>query len=428
MIGKNDPAYGANDAGRNGQESKGNYNINEFTDNVNNKKGRTYRHTVPTEIVLNEDEEESFLEYSGKLIDSGTDAETADYIASQEILRKRIINSKRGGRFIKLDGMKIEPSKWVVKNCIQEGDFVMFYGDTATYKSFMSIALAACVATGKDFYGLPVRRKGAVYYIAAEGLHGLHKRFIAWAQENAPIKGTPIYFYDGVVNLLEASDALAAALEKAIKEETELPRLIIVDTWARSLGDDDSDTQAANEGIGRLDGIRKSFGIAILIVHHVGHQNKDRARGASSLRAAVDVEYRMELDRDKNILFTNTKSKETELLPTKAFKARSVKLLDDGGGYILNEDGEIETSAVLDLIEGYTEPVEGIGANQEWVLQALKETENGNIDIKELCQKFKNETNKRKCQFDQAVDGLLAKNSVHLNSGLIFLRKTDEGK
>jgi putative DNA primase/helicase len=32
------------------------------------------------------------------------------------------------------------------------------------------------------------------------------------------------------------------------------------------------------------------LGAAVLLVHHSGHGDKDRARGSSAIRAAVDVE------------------------------------------------------------------------------------------------------------------------------------------
>jgi len=404
-------------------------NVNSRKNNKN-KINRIFEFTLPHNIRLTQDDYEAVMEHAGRLISDGVERDAATFAAINGILDGR--KSRAAGktpRFVKIGGAEIKPVRWVVKNFLEAGALGMVFGDSGTCKSFLSVALSACIATGRDFYGMPVKRKGAVYYIAAEGQSGIIRRFRAWGQENRPILDAPLYRYEGAVNLSAAADILIKALDEAIKAETEPAALAVIDTWARSLGDDDSDTSAAAEGLAKVDQIRATFpDMAVLIIHHTGHANKDRARGASLLHAAVDGEYRLEVDRERNIIMSNTKSKESELLPPMAFKARSVKLIDDGGGYILNEDGEIETSAVLDMVENYATPVEGIGANQEWILQALKETENGNMCIKELCQKFKNEINKRKCQFDQAVDGLLIKNNIHLNGGLVFLGKTDEGK
>ena len=374
---------------------------------------------------------EAMTEYAGKLMDSGIDKTEADLAALKAILEKRKPehepgkNPKKGARFVKIGGAAVTPIRWIVKNFLEVGALGMVFGDSGTYKSFLTVALSACIATGKDFYGMPVRRKGAVYYIAAEGQAGIIRRFRAWSQENMSILDAPLYRYDGMVNLSVAADVLIKALEEATKTETEPPILAVIDTWSRALGEDDSDTTAAAEGLSKLDEIRARFpDMAVLVIHHTGHTNKDRARGASLLHAAVDSEYRLEVDKERNIIMTNTKSKESELLPPMAFHARGVKLLADGGVYILSEDGEVETSAVLEAVKNYVPPIDGVGLNQKWVLDTLTEADNQMIEIHELREMFKRETGKtHKGVFDQAVDGLIIKNLIHLTSGFVCLKK-----
>ena len=363
---------------------------------------------------LTPDEWDIFTEHAGKLIASGIDEKEADFKAWNYVLDKRKPKEKKINYFLKISGAAITPIRWVVKNFIEVGALGMIFGDSGTYKSFLSVALSASIATGHDFLGMPVRRKGAVYYVAAEGQSGLIRRFRAWSQENKPIIDAPIYRYIGGVNLLEAAHVLSAALEEAIKTEPEPPVLAVIDTWSRSLGDDDSDTSAAAEGLSKVDELRAKFpDMAFLIIHHTGHSNKERARGASLLRAAVDCEYRLELDKDRNIIMTNTKSKESEPMPTIAFKAKSVSLLHDDGRCILTEDGEIEASAVLERIE-YKQPIDGVGLNQKWILEKLEKAEGNVIELSELISAFKYETNKRKSHFDQSLESLEIKNLVYL--------------
>jgi hypothetical protein len=88
-----------------------------------------------------------------------------------------------------------------------------------------------------------------VYYIAAEGQDGMIRRFRAWGQENEAILGAPLYRYEGAVNLSVAADVLITALDEAVKVEPEPLVLAVIDTWARSPGDDDSDTAAAADGV-----------------------------------------------------------------------------------------------------------------------------------------------------------------------------------
>jgi hypothetical protein len=367
---------------------------------------------------------EAVDEYAGKLVDSGMGRKEATLAALDAILggQKPEGQARKGPRFVKIGGAEITPVRWVVKNFLEAGALGMIFGDSGTYKSFLTVSLSACIATGHDFYGLPVRRKGAVYYVAAEGQNGIIRRFRAWGQENSPIADAPLYRYEGAVNLSVAADVLIKALDEAVKAETEPPALAVIDTWARSLGEDDSDTSAAAEGLAKVDEIRARFpDMAVLIIHHTGHANKDRARGASLLHAAVDSEYRLEVDKERNIVMTNTKSKESEPLPPMAFKARGVKLLGDGGGYILNEDGEIETSAVLEAVD-YVPPVEGLGVNQDWILETLRGADDENLTYEDLLKAWKQKMpGKRKQELDVPLNSLEGRGIVYRNLGFICL-------
>ena len=307
-----------------------------------------------------------------------------------ELLKGLLEAEKKRPHFERIGNAAITILVWIVKGILEAGALGMIFGDSGTYKSFLSVALSACIATGRAFYGHPVKR-GAVYYIAAEGGAGIIRRFRAWAQENCmDITSAPIYRYTGAVNLLDQADVLAAALDDTIDAETEPPALAVIDTWSRALTGDDSDTAAA-EGLARLDQIRAKFpGLAILIIHHTGHREKTRARGASLIHAAVDSEFRVEKDAAGTIIFTNTKSKESELIPPMAFKARGVNLLANDGCFLLNEAGEIETSAVLDSID-YAPPIgeSGLGKNQERILEALNGIEGRNMMPADLLEVLK---------------------------------------
>jgi hypothetical protein len=50
------------------------------------------------------------------------------------------------------------------------------YGDPAVGKSFIGIEAAAAIATGANFYGLPVKNPGPVIYLCGEGQAGINRR------------------------------------------------------------------------------------------------------------------------------------------------------------------------------------------------------------------------------------------------------------
>ena len=347
-----------------------------------------------------------------------------------KLLKETFELEKNRPHFERIGNAVISRLDWLVKKIIEAGSLLMIFGDSGTFKSFIAIALAACIATGREFYGYPVK-KGAVYYIAAEGSAGIIRRFQAWSQENGEsIVNAPLYRYTAAPNLVDNAETLIAALESSIEEETEPPALAIIDTWSRSLGGDDSATTESAEGLNKLDTIRMKFpGLAILIVHHTGHTNKDRARGASLLHAAVDSEFRVEKNKDGIIILTNTKSKESELLPPMAFQPKGVNLLADKGRYLLNEDGEIETSVVLDAID-YDAPAgenSGLGKNQENILEILRNTEGQHMEAGDLLETFKKRYGVKKDAFDKAVSSLEKRELVHRNVGFICLGKSKEG-
>jgi hypothetical protein len=234
-----------------------------------------------------------------------------------------------------------------------------------------------------------------------------------------------LYRYTGAVNLCEAVDILINALEDTIETETEPPILAVFDTWSRSLGGDDSVTSDAAEGLHKLDLIREKFpGLAIMIIHHTGHKEKERARGAYLLHAAVDSEFRIKKETNGNIIFTNTKSKESKLLPSIAFKAREVMLLSDDERLLRNDDKEIMASVILDAID-FTPPITGgtfLGKNQKLILEALCNAEGQSMKQEDLLETLKNHRFKmKKDAFDKVIQGLKDRELVHDEAGSLCI-------
>ncbi|GMO63132.1 MAG: hypothetical protein Ta2A_10130 [Treponemataceae bacterium] len=283
----------------------------------------------------------------------------------------------------RIGAIPLTAPQWLVKNFLELSSFSSLYGDSDSGKSFFAIALAFAVATGTDFYGHAVLRQGSVLYLAQEGQNGLARRFNACSIRNGvSIKDAPLF--TNALNLQLLDDASVLSLIEAISEQVEqlgsVPSLLVLDTWSRVLGGDDSSTTDSARGVAVVDALRKKFeGMTVLVVHHSGH-DKTRARGWSGLRAAVDTEYRQSRGEDGIIRVENSKNKEAARIDGLAFEFADVEL------GIFDEDGEQVTSAILNQIEyapegkGKTEPK---GKNQKIALEVLKDllTESGKKEV-----------------------------------------------
>jgi hypothetical protein len=276
-------------------------------------------------------------------------------------------------RFSRLGSIAIKPVSWLVNGLIEANSFSTLYGDSGAGKSFLAIELAACIATATPFHGKPVKQ-GPVIYMAGEGHSGLARRFKAWSiVRGVSLEKAPLFLSEGAIALINPTvmGPVCGALDKLIKEIGQNPALVILDTWSRVLGGDDSAPSDAAAGVAALDGLRAKYGnFAAMVVHHEGHQ-KGRGRGWSGLRAAVDMEYRAERGADGLLRLECTKAKDTSVMDPMAFQFMGVALS------IRNESGEPITSAVLNKVDCEPAPksdnkTANLGKNQAKALDILK--------------------------------------------------------
>lgn len=252
----------------------------------------------------------------------------------------------KGFALIRLSEITLTPPKWLVRPVIELDSLAMLFGDPASGKTFVAVDLTCCVVTGEAFHGFS-SIVAPVVYVAGEGRHGLKKRFMAWSirhqinLDNSPlfISNMPAAFLDhgSVESVMDAIDKVEA--------EHGAPGLIVIDTVARNFGGgDENSTADMSAFIQAADLLREKYRAAILLVHHSGHGDKTRARGAMALKGALDFEYRLVRGNDGVIRADCTKCKDHEPLDPMAFNLRPVDLpMED-------DDGNPVTSAVLDQV------------------------------------------------------------------------------
>ena len=223
----------------------------------------------------------------------------------------------------------IKPIQWLIENYLETDALSMVFGPPGGGKSFCTVDMACCVATGTPWHGMPVKQ-GAVFYIAGEGHNGLARRFAAWEKSHGTKldDSIPLYKSNRAVMLLseDAAQNLADEVARMIKETGCVPVLVIIDTLARNFGDGDENTQKdAGRYIEHLDTyIRRPYQCNVMTVHHSGH-DMDRARGSSAFKGAMDQEIWVKGAAGR-IDLKMTKMKDAEIPADKKFKISQIGL------------------------------------------------------------------------------------------------------
>lgn len=78
---------------------------------------------------------------------------------------------------------KLPPPSWLVDDIIPETGIGVIYGESGSYKSFLTIDLLAHIGNGRAWFGKDTKKK-PVIYIALEGNAGIPKRIKAWKIHN----------------------------------------------------------------------------------------------------------------------------------------------------------------------------------------------------------------------------------------------------
>ncbi|WP_156842821.1 AAA family ATPase [Novosphingobium aquimarinum] len=314
--------------------------------------------------------------------------------------------SSKRNLFVRVADLQASPPVFLIDDIMEVDSTACLFGDPGSGKSLIAMDMAACIATGQEFHGHKVK-PGSVFYIAGEGQNGLRRRFAAWeALQDKSLKDAALFSSTASVRLLDddsVSEAVGAIDQLATRYG--MPRLIVIDTLARNFGaGDENSTEAMNKFVAALDRLRERYaGSTILIVHHSGHGDKQRARGSSVLRGAIDCEYKVEKTGDK-VTLTNSKMKDA-----KPPSAMSFVLSQEAGSVGLEYTGassdkiSIHDRMALDALAA----IGGAGTKDEWRGRFYERHQSDKIDTK------------RKA-FDRVVKSLVTRQAVQLDGGEVY--------
>jgi len=290
---------------------------------------------------------------------------------------------KRKSKLTRVAEIECRPPAWLIRGALEQDTLSLLFGDPGAGKSFLALDWALRLATGTPWRGHEVK-KTPVVYVCGEGHNGFGRRVKAWQQYNGVDLTDAELFIAPAVPMTDAGQLgdLLADIDEAGK-----PGLIVLDTLARCFGGgDENNTKDMSNFVAACDAMRQRFGCSVLIVHHVGHGDKSRARGAIALKAALDAEYRLSMAEGKTLTLTATKMKDAEQPAPLAAMLETVDLpgmFDDYGNPVssaaLAWDG-----ADVEAIVGQCKAAENtrrqrLGAQQELALTiARRMTASGN--------------------------------------------------
>lgn len=255
----------------------------------------------------------------------------------------------------------LKAPEYLIKPYLERDAVHVLFGDSDTLKSFIAIDMGCHVAAGLTYYGHRCKA-GAVFYLCGEGRGGIARRLAAWKIAKQINRIGPFFVSEIPAQLIDTRNAQAirTQIEHLAQQAGYPPTLIIIDTLATNIGDgDENHTKDINAFLGNIvRELRQPFEAAILLVHHVGHGDKGRERGAYAIRGNADARIHVERSEHADlILMHSVKAKDGEKWPTVGFAWQQVKL-----GITDPEDGEEYTSLAVHMTTDL--PVEANGAGR----------------------------------------------------------------
>jgi DNA-binding HxlR family transcriptional regulator len=266
------------------------------------------------------------------------------------------------------------PPEWLIDGMLTESGLAMLWAPPESYKSFIAIDLAMCIATGMPFHGRPVKA-GPVVYVAAEDDQGVTSRMLGWRATRGQGHPEPDIRIHADGMTLVSDDT--SNLIQSLRSLPVMPRLVVIDTVARTFGvGDEGKTQDMNAFVKALDEIGRATKGLVMVIHHSG-LNTDRERGNLALRAACNTIIAIVRDGERvSLVNTNPKGKQKNAGAFEDIRLRMSKV------YFQQADTEVSTlvpmvddapPAEADEAENATDAA--LGKHQKAVLKVLRKAD-----------------------------------------------------
>ena len=236
----------------------------------------------------------------------------------------------------------VKKPDWLIKGILERGSMNLLFGESGAGKSLFAMDWAFCLAAGIPWHNHKIKKKHKVLYIMGEGFRGITMRFQALQQKYPDADVSNIKFSRRSINLLDPN--AAEQIVEIVKGLGFIPDLIICDTLNRNMVGDENSTEDMGRFFVSSEILIKDLDSTFLTVHHSGHNDKNRSRGSSAIKAAMDAEFCVSKNGD-GVKFSCTKSKDFSAESDMSFFIHEVEL--EGEMFFDDDEGKQITSVYL---------------------------------------------------------------------------------
>ena len=185
----------------------------------------------------------------------------------------------------------VKDPAWLIPNVIPAHGIGMIYGESGSYKSFLALDMALCLAHGipGQWNAPPV--KNDVLFLAGEGPVATgKKRWPAWMEwQDIQFRNDHRFFIKDRVPFYTDTQAWED-VKADLAELNAKPALIVIDTLTRLItGLDENSAKDASMITNFMEQLARYYECFVLAIHHTGKDQNKGARGSSAFYANMDA-------------------------------------------------------------------------------------------------------------------------------------------
>ena len=225
---------------------------------------------------------------------------------------KAEVPPQKGPLLTLVGSLEPKPIEPLIDQVLERNSIIGIVGPSGAGKSFVASEMGLCIGSDTPYHGQPVKA-GLVILCAGEGFRGIPDRVDAWCMHHGINKrAVKLAITERPAQLFEESYLAAFYKEiEGLAAQLGKPELIIIDTVARHIpGRDENSAKDMGEFIEAVDKLKSDFECSVMLVHHTGHANQDRARGSTAFKGALDTEIIVKPVGDHDITMKCDKQKD----------------------------------------------------------------------------------------------------------------------